>query len=102
MGAMPSTLGEPRCLIIADADWQALHVNGEDPRQHLITTININGTMMYLEAHAVDAEIDGVQTLVNDTVADALTALSGDDPVETTTIAGRSYVLIATPIGSGG
>jgi hypothetical protein len=88
-------------ISIAPSEWRA---NGEyqgDPRARLSTRIDINDVTLQLEAyaksndddefHVVDEELDGI-----------LTTLVGDGayPLQTTTIDGREYILLATPTGA--
>ncbi|TAM91140.1 hypothetical protein EPN42_04575 [bacterium] len=73
--------------------------DAHDTRCRLLTDIEINGTPMHLEAVAVtNGEEQRIVDPEHDQALD-LNVGDGGFPVCTTAIAGREYVLIATPCG---
>lgn len=111
----------PYVLNIPDSAWKPTghYINdGADPAAQLKVTILVNDTPMHLEAYAIeyrdhrgniltDAQIEEFQEfgcephLVDKDADEAMGRLIGDTsyPPKITTIAGRGYVLIATPYG---
>lgn len=79
---------------IPEKEWDQ---NGppEDPRSQLLVTLVVSGCMLHLEAYsrmANGGSFDGPQEMLN-----AIEFSADYDEVQTLTIAGREYVLIATP-----
>ena len=70
----------------------------EGDASRLLTTVLINGCSMHLEAFAVET-VGGVQTSLtrDDDLSAIHAAVGADGPWETCRIAGREYVLVASP-----
>jgi hypothetical protein len=74
-----------------------------DLTARLTTRIDVCGTPMYLNAYAIDIDpkYPDDQHVVDQELDGVLTTLVGESayPLTQTTIAGREYLLIATPCG---
>lgn len=72
----------------------------KDPRARLLASITINGLPMHLEAFAV-VEVDGIQMAADPAFQRDVEALQDmqDCAFQTVEIAGRDYILVATPHG---
>lgn len=87
-------------LDIPDSAWEATGKHLADPRQRLRTQIRINDVPLYLEAYEIVDDEDS-QHVHDPDVDSALADIVGPDcfPLHETQIAGRSYILVATPAG---
>lgn len=83
---------------IPDDAWEADCI-GVDGPDRLLTTINVNGLYMHLEAWHVRPDERGDQVCEFDDEAFGLlhTAVGADGSFSTVTIRGREYILIASP-----
>lgn len=96
-------------VTIADEDWKRVGDANEDEggdagefgdqRAQLHATLTINGYRMHLEAWEIipGADPQAVRQLSDETFGMLHSGFGADGPFETTTIAGREYVVFASP-----
>lgn len=82
-------------------DWEPCGAEDEAPFTRLLAHVRVCGLDCHLEAYQVFMDSDGVQRAVDENFTDAVdefgVAASADGPWQTTTIMGRTYVLVMTP-----
>jgi hypothetical protein len=92
-------MGDTTIRIPPDA-WTATG-SDEDATSRLLCCLVINGTAHHLEAYAVTTEPDGLQKAADplfETNVDGMYRVAEpDQPFQTITISGRTYVLALTP-----
>ena len=96
-------------ITIPEDQWELIGFDddGNENASRLLATIKINGTQFHLEAVEVregerrsSVDVDAPeQEYVDapDWIQEAIAASADGEPVQTITIKGREYVLIATP-----
>lgn len=87
-------------VAVPDHAWQVADYDDEAPPEHyLLASLVLNGTAMHLEAFLVAPGSDPQRTYASDEALTVIAhAMGADGPWETTTVRGREYVLIATPV----
>jgi hypothetical protein len=85
-------------LTIADDAWLVAG-HDDDPHARLLTVLRVNGCDLHLEAWAVEVDRDGVQRHPQDDegLGALHAAIGAGGHFDTVEIAGRAYVLLATP-----
>lgn len=89
----------PASLVIPDHAWAPCGGEHGDGPSRLLARVIISGVDFHVEAYEVKY-VNDVQEIVDPVFMDeweAICALEPNDPLQTNTIMGREYVLIARP-----